>query len=177
VNCSACESRLAAYLEGDASPRDVQLIESHLNGCPSCRALAQDLHAVEIRLEGLRGIEPRPDFTLGVMAAVAALPVPKPARLRVRWLLAYVAAAWALLIALTAARVIDWQHGFAAVATELGKAGAAGSTLVDVGTRLHVPAFAAGALGIELLVLAAGALALRHYLPRLSGWIAGAQAI
>jgi len=106
----------------------VQLIESHLNGCPSCRALAQDLHAVEIRLEGLRGIEPRPDFTLGVMAAVAALPVPKPARLRVGWLLAYVAAAWALLIALTAARVIDWQHGFAAVATELGKAGAAGST-------------------------------------------------
>jgi anti-sigma factor RsiW len=177
VKCSACEARLAAYLEGDLSPADAALVEAHLRGCPACLALADGLRAVEVRLEGLRGIEPRKDFTLTVMAAVAALPVPKPARLRVRWFVAYLAAAWAILIGLTAARVINWQHAFAAMATELGKVGAAGSILADVASRFHIPAFAAAAFGIEAIVLIAGGLVVRHYLPRLTGWIAGAQTI
>lgn len=177
MKCSACEARLTAYLEGDLSPGDAQSIETHLKDCAACRALADDVRAVDVRLEGLRGIEPRPDFTHSVMAAVVALPLPKPSRIRARWFIAYLAAAWALLIGLTAGRVINWQHAFAAVATEVGKLGAAGSVLADVGTRLHLPTFAAGALGIELVVLAAGAVVLRKYLPRLSGWIAGAQTI
>jgi anti-sigma factor RsiW len=177
VKCSACEARLQAYLDGDVSPGDAHAMEAHLKECAACQTLSEGLRAVEVRLEGLSGIEPRPDFNASVMSAVAALPVPKPARIRARWFLAYIAAAWALLIWLTAARVINWQHAFAAVATEMGKVAAAGSAFADIGMRLHVSTFAAGAFGVEMLVIAVGALALRRYLPRLSGWIAGAQTI
>lgn len=177
MKCSACEARLTAYLEGDASAGDARFIEAHLKDCAACSQLASDMRAVEMRLVGLRGIEPRADFTLSVMAAVAALPAPKPARIPVRWFLTYLAAAWAVLIALTATRVLNWQHAFASVATELGKVGAAGSALVDVGARLHLSTFAVGAFGIEMIVIAVGAIALRRYMPRLSGWIAGAQTI
>lgn len=177
MKCSACEARLTAYLEGDASPGDAQSIEAHLKGCAACTHLASGMRAVEVRLAGLRGIEPRADFTLSVMAAVAALPAPTPARIPVRWFLTYLTGAWAVLLALTATRVLNWQHAFASVATEIGKVGAAGSALADVGARLHLSTFAAGAFGIELIVIAVGAIALRRYIPRLSGWIAGAQTI
>jgi anti-sigma factor RsiW len=177
VKCSACEARLQAYLDGDVSPGDAHAMAAHLTECAACQTLAEGLRAVEVRLEGLSGIEPRPDFSVSVMSAVAALPVPKPARIRARWFLAYIAAAWALLIWLTAARVINWQHAFAAVATEMGKVAAAGSAFADIGMRLHVSTFAGAAFGVEMLVIAVGALALRRYLPRLSGWIAGAQTI
>jgi predicted anti-sigma-YlaC factor YlaD len=176
VNCSACEARLAAYLDGELSPSEVRSVEMHLNKCAACRVLTNDLRAVEIKLQGLRGIEPRPDFSIAVMAAISALPVPKPARLRVRWFVGYVAAAWALLIALFFARVIDWHHALAAVATEFGKVAVAGSTLVGVGLRLHLTTFVAGAVGIELIVLVVGALALRRFYPQLRGWLAGAPA-
>jgi anti-sigma factor RsiW len=177
VKCSACEARLQAYLDGDVSPSDAHAMEAHLTECTACQTLSEGLRAVEVRLEGLSGIEPRPDFSVSVMSAVAALPVPKPARIRASWFLAYIAAAWALLIWLTAVRVINWQHAFAAVATEMGKVAAAGSAFADIGMRLHVSTFSAGAFGVEMLVIAVGALALRRYLPRLSGWIAGAQTI
>jgi anti-sigma factor RsiW len=177
VKCSACEARLQAYLDGDVSPGDAHAMEAHLKECAACQTLSEGLRAVEVRLEGLSGIEPRPDFAVSVMSAVAALPVPKPARIRARWFLAYIAAAWALLIWLTAARVINWQHAFASVATEMGKVAAAGSAFADIGMRLHVSTFAGAAFGVEMLVIAVGALALRRYLPRLSGWIAGAQTI
>jgi anti-sigma factor RsiW len=177
VNCSACEARLSARVDGDLPLAEAQAVDAHLSTCAACRALAQDLRTVEVKLEGLPGIEPRADFTSSVMAAVAALPAPKPARIRWRWFVGYLAAAWALLIGLTAARVIDWRHAFAAAATELGKMGAAGSTLADVAGRLHLPMFAAGAVGMEVLVIAVGAFMLRRYLPRVTGWIAGAQAI
>jgi len=177
VNCSACEARLSARIDGDLSLSEAKAVDAHLSTCPACRALAQDLRTVEIQLEGLRGIEPRADFTASVMAAIATLPAPKPAGVRWRWFVAYLAAAWALLIGLTMTRVINWQHAFAAAATELGKVGAAGSTLADVASRSHLTTLAAGAFGMEMFVLAVGAIVLRRYLPRLTGWLAGAQAI
>ncbi|MBV8172881.1 MAG: zf-HC2 domain-containing protein [Candidatus Eremiobacteraeota bacterium] len=176
MNCSACEARLAAYLDGELSARDAQAIEAHMNSCASCRVLVNDLRAVEIKLQGLRGVEPRPGFDVAVMAAIAALPVPKPARLRLRWFVAYVAAAWAVLITLTVARVIDWQHAFAAVAIELGKVAAAGSTVLGVGLRLHLTTFVGAGIGIEMLVLLVGAFALRRFYPQMRGWFAGAPA-
>jgi predicted anti-sigma-YlaC factor YlaD len=177
VKCSVCEARLAAYLEGDASSDDVRAIDGHLRDCPACRELASAMRSVELRLAGLPGIEPRPEFTAAVMSAVAALPAPKPARIRARWFIGYLAAAWAALIALTATHVIEWQRLFTGAAVEFGKAGAAATTLADVGARLHVPAFAAAAFGIEAIVLVVGVFMMRRYAPRLSGWIAGAQAI
>lgn len=177
MKCSACEARLAAFLEGEASPADVRAVDDHLKSCAACRELAGAMRTLEVRLAGLQGIEPREDFTHAVMASVAVLPVPKPARVRVRWFLAYLAAAWAALIALTMTHVIEWQRVFAGVAVEFGKAGAAATALADVGTRLHLPMVAGIALGIEALVLVAAAIVLRRYFRQFSGWIAGAQAI
>jgi len=177
VKCSAFEARLAPYLEGDASPEDVRAIEEHLSSCAACRELSSAMRTVELRLAGLPGIEPRPEFNAAVMTAIAAMPAPKPARVRIRWFVGYLAAAWAALIALTVTHVIDWQRLFAGGAVEFGKAGAAAAAMVDVGTRLHLPAVAAVAFGIEAVVLVAGVLVLRRYAHQLSGWIAGAQTI
>lgn len=177
MNCSACEARLAAYLDGEASPSEVNAFEQHLSGCTACNALADDLRALEARLAALPQIAPRTDLTVAVMAAIATMPAPKPARLQMRFLIGYLAAAWALLVALTATHVLDWQRLAAGVAVQFGKLGAAGAALGDVAAHLHVPALAAGALGVELVVLLVGALALRRFLPQLSGWLAGAQAI
>jgi len=177
VKCSACEARLAAYLEGEASPAEARAVEEHLKTCASCRELAGAMRTVELRLSGLRGIEPRPDFTQAVMSSVAVMPVPKPARVRIRWFLGYLAAAWAALIALTLTHVIDWQRLFAGVAVEFGKAGAAATTLAGVADRLHLTAVAGVAFSVEMIVLIAGVLVLRRYLSVFSGWIAGAQTI
>lgn len=177
MKCSACETRLAAYLDGEVSAADARAIQQHLQSCVACRALAGDIRTVETRLAGLHQIEPRADFTLGVMSAVAALPVPKPARFDTRWLLVYLAGAWALLFALGAAHVLNWQRLFAEVATEFGKFGAAGETLAQVGMRLHVPTLAAGMLSLEIVIVLVGALALRRFIPHVSSWIAGAQVI
>ena len=177
MKCSVCEARLAPYLEGDASPDVVRAVEEHLRDCAACRELASAMRAVELRLAGLPGIEARHDFTATVMTAIAALPAPKPARVRIRWFVGYLAAAWAALIALTATHVIDWQRLFAGIAVEFGKAGAAVATIADVGTRLHLPAFAAVAFGMEAVVLVVGVLMLRRYMHLVPGWIAGAQTI
>jgi predicted anti-sigma-YlaC factor YlaD len=177
VKCSVCEARLAPYLEGEASPDDVGAVEEHLRTCAACRELASAMRTVELRLAGLSGIEPRSEFTAAVMTAVAVLPVPTPSRVRARWFIGYLAAAWAALIALTATHVIEWQRLFASVAIEFGKAGAAAATIADIGGRLHVPAFAGVAFGIEAIVLVVGVLVVRRYAGHLSGWIAGAQTI
>jgi anti-sigma factor RsiW len=177
VNCSACEARLAAYLDGEAPPSEARAFEQHLAGCTACRMLADDLRALEARLNALPQIAPRADMTVAVMAAIATMPAPKPARLQARFIVGYLAAAWALLFALTMTHVLDWPRLAAGVAVQFGKLGAAGAALGDVAAHLHVPILAAGALGVELLVLLVGALALRRFLPQLSGWLAGAQAI
>lgn len=177
MKCSVCEARLAAYLEGEATPDDARFVEEHLKSCAACRELASAMRTLEVRLAGLTGIEPRPDFTLSVMSAVAALPVPTPMRVRARWFIGYLAAAWAALIALTLTHVIDWQRLVAGVAVEFGKAGVAATTIADIGARLHLPAIAGVAFGIEGVVLLAGVVVLRRYVHRLSGWIAGAQTI
>jgi predicted anti-sigma-YlaC factor YlaD len=177
VTCSVCEAHHAPYLEGEASPDDVRAVEQHLRDCAACRELASAMRTVELRLAGLPGIEPRTEFTSSVMMAIAALPAPKPSRVRARWFIGYLGAAWAALIVLTATHVIDWQRLFTGIAVEFGKAGAAAATLADVGARLHLPAVAAVAFGIEAIVLVVGVLMLRRYAQRLSGWIAGAQTI
>ena len=174
MKCSACKARLMAHLDGDTSRVERELIERHLAVCESCRAEAAALREIEMRLERLAPIEPRNDFTLAVMAAVSAMPAPKASRLRLGWFGGYLAAAWLLLIAATATHLINWQRIFASSATEFGKLGAAVQALAHVAGNLHVGTIAAGAVGFEMLVLAVGILVLRPFVPRISGWLAGA---
>ena len=174
MKCSACKARLMAHLDGDTSRVEGEMIERHLAVCESCRAEAAALREIEMRLERLAPIQPRNDFTLAVMAAVAAMPAPKRARLRVSWFAGYLAAAWLLVIGATEAHLIDWQRVLASVATEFGKLGAAAQTVLHVAGNLHVGTIAAGAVGFELLVLVIGVLALRPMIPRISSWLAGA---
>jgi predicted anti-sigma-YlaC factor YlaD len=174
VKCSACKARLMAHIDGDTSLVEREAIERHLAVCESCRAEASALREVEMRLERLQPIEPRGDLTLAVMAAVSAMPAPKPARLQLRWFAGYLAAAWLLLIGATQMHLINWQRAFAATGTEFGKLGAAAQTLAHVAGNLHVGAIAAGAVGFELIVLVLGVLLVRPLVPRISNWLAGA---
>jgi len=48
---SACQSYqmlLSAYADGEASPRERSQVETHLSGCPDCRARLEDLKALSI---------------------------------------------------------------------------------------------------------------------------------
>ena len=174
MKCSACKARLMAHLDGDTSRVEGEMIERHLAVCESCRADAAALREIEMRLERLAPIEPRNDFTLAVMAAIAAIPAPKPARVQWRWFAGYLVAAWLLLIGASEAHLINVQRAFAALATEFGKFGAALQALAHVAGNFHVGAIAGAAVGFELVVLVIGVLALRPLVPRISHWLAGA---
>jgi len=79
VNCSASKANLAAYFDGDLSPKAAMLVAGHLAACPACSAYAKRLQSVEVALTQLHLVEPPMQFTAEVMAKVSALPKVRPA--------------------------------------------------------------------------------------------------
>ena len=173
MNCSACEARLGALLEGDLSPRDAALIGAHLAACASCRAEADRLRAVESSLIRLVGIEPRPDFALAVMAKIAAMPVPARQPARLWWLVAADIVLWAAVGALTALGVINWRSVVVAGGTFAAKLGIASSALYDVAQHLHLTLIVALGVGLEIAFLALFFVAGRKYLSRIRATMSG----
>ena len=94
MNCSACKARIGALRDGELPARDARLVESHLSSCASCRTFADRLDAVEASLVRLTRIEPRQDFTIAVMAGIAAMPVPERQPTRLWWLVIADVALW-----------------------------------------------------------------------------------
>ncbi|UCC26525.1 MAG: zf-HC2 domain-containing protein [Gemmatimonadales bacterium] len=54
--------RLSEFLDGDLSPREAQAVEEHLQACPSCRAVREDLEEVRRRARALPDREPARDL-------------------------------------------------------------------------------------------------------------------
>ena len=102
MTCRECDERLDALLDGELPPVDRQAVEAHLAGCPTCRALLQDLRDLQAVARAAPRAVPAPEAAWEVVRAH------RPAGLQRRVTLP----AWALAAA-------------AAVLVAIGGAGAA----------------------------------------------------
>lgn len=129
--------------------------------------------ALESSLARIVTIEPRPDFTLAVMAKIAAMPAPARQPARLWWLVAADIALWLTLGALTAFGAIRWKIVAAGVAAFAAKAGVALGSLYDVAQHLHITTIVALGVAVEIVFLAVFIAAGRKYLSRLGATLAG----
>ena len=173
MNCSACRTRIGVLAEGELSARDARLVEKHLEGCAGCRAFADKLTAVEHSLVRLAPIEPRADFTIAVMANIAAMPVPARQPARLWWLVVADIALWLALGALTAIGAIRWKTLAAGAGAFAAKVGIAVGTLYDVAQDFHVTGVVWAGVGIEILFLVIFVAAGRRYLARVRSALTG----
>jgi len=173
VNCSACKARIGALRDGELPARDARLVESHLSSCASCRAFAHRLDAVEASLVRLTRIEPRQDFTIAVMAGIAAMPVPERQPTRLWWLVIADVALWIAIGALTAFGAIRWKAIAAGAAAFGAKLGVAATTLYGVAIDFHAVPIVALGVGIEIAFLAVMVVAGRKYLSRVRATLSG----
>ena len=173
MNCSACRSRLGQRQDGELSPRDAALVDAHVASCARCSAYAAALSSVESTLVRLAPIEPSADFTLAVMAKIAAMPAPARRPARFWWLLAADIMLWAAIGALTALGAIRWKSLAGGATAFAAKALVASSTLYDVAKDLHLTTLLGLGVGVELAVIAVAAVFARKYLPRIRATLAG----
>jgi len=173
VNCSACRSRIGLVEDGELSARDQRLVRDHVASCADCRAFADRLKTVELSLVRLAPIEPQADFTIAVMAKIAAMPVPARQPARLWWLLVADVALWAAIGALTAFGVIRWKTIAVSAAAFAAKSGIALGTLYDVAQQFHLTAVAALGVGVELVFLVLLFTAGRKYLSRVRATLSG----
>jgi len=67
------EEQLSAYIDGELSPREAEIVERHLSTCNSCAALLEELSETKALLSQLPAQTPRRSFVLG--AEYARTPV------------------------------------------------------------------------------------------------------
>ena len=173
MNCSACKSRIGLLQDGELSAGDARLVERHLESCADCRAFADRLSMVESSLVRLAPIEPHNDFTLAVMASIAAMPVPERQPARLWWLVVADVALWIALGALTAFGAIRWKTVAAGAGAFAAKFGVTIGTLFDVAQHFHVTAILALGVGVEIAFLALFVTAGRKYLSRVRAMLVG----
>ncbi len=73
MRCRKAEKMIGPYLEGELRPRPARDLESHVEGCPSCRALLEDMRTIAEAAASLPAPEPLndpwPNILAGAMAA------------------------------------------------------------------------------------------------------------
>ena len=65
--CERWTEQLSARLDGELSPEEERELEAHLAVCPSCRALAKQLEALDAGLQDLEEVPAPEGFARGVM--------------------------------------------------------------------------------------------------------------
>jgi hypothetical protein len=175
MRCSSCEPLLDDYLEASLSRRQMRDVALHLQSCPTCGALLEELRVVDALLTTARspgGVSS--DFTATVVSATAAAPL-RPNRRMGLWLplLAYLGVAWALLAFLA----LD-AHGVAGLFARLGAWAAGGLAALAAGLRAVAPATGVaaaavtGVLLVDLLLLAGIIYGYRRLRPMLRVYLA-----
>jgi anti-sigma factor RsiW len=76
MKCEDVEKGFIAFVDERASAAERRDVESHLTGCPVCRARLQEFRSVSNLLGELPAIEPSFGFDLRVRQRVAAEPQP-----------------------------------------------------------------------------------------------------
>lgn len=111
MECREWRERISALIDGEISPSEARLVESHLEECAECRAVEQRMRAVGIGVARSEAVVP-PDFREKLFARLEAEELlPRRRSLFVfslRWAAVPVAAAAALAL-------------FLLVSTEVGK--------------------------------------------------------
>lgn len=69
--CERWTEQLSARLDGELSPEEERELEAHLAVCPSCRALAKQLEALDAGLQALEEVPAPEGFARGVMEQLA----------------------------------------------------------------------------------------------------------
>lgn len=179
MRCSSCEPLLDRYVEGTlAAPRMIA-VSAHVRECDSCRALLDELKAVDGLLETTRVFDLPENFTFAVMAEAAALPAPRP-RQHPFWsfLVLYSAAAW---VAAVLAMVLTGTGPGAVIAAVSGGLARVGvlsssfSSILSHGLSHAVPTLAelgAGVLAVDFAIACAFALLYFVVRPRLAARLA-----
>jgi hypothetical protein len=76
--CVRVESSLWDFIEGELSSEDSHLLSLHLENCPECRSLAEDLVMMQQELPAMVGIDPGESFTQKVVSSTRRLRPYKP---------------------------------------------------------------------------------------------------
>lgn len=105
AHCDEYVELLSAAIDGALSPEEQARLEEHLNACPACKALYDDLNRVHQALLELPPVEVPAGLTDRILEAVAAdniASLPKPKKSAFRWTRTVAAAAVFALILLGA---------------------------------------------------------------------------
>jgi len=60
--CDEYKGLLSALLDGELPPEERARVEAHLETCPECRQLLEELRALDTQLAALPGVAASPDF-------------------------------------------------------------------------------------------------------------------
>jgi hypothetical protein len=71
--CARVESFLWDFIEGELSIEDAHLLSLHLENCPECRSLAEDLVMIQQELPAMAEIDPGESFTRQVVSSTRRL--------------------------------------------------------------------------------------------------------
>ena len=179
MRCSSCEPLLDRYVEGTLSAPHMVAVSAHLRGCESCRALLEELKAVDGLLETTRVLDLPENFTFALMAEVRTLPAPR-ARQHPLWsfLVLYSAAAWVAAVVAMILTGTGPGAVLAAVSPALSRGGVASSAFsssLSHGLSHAMPtlaAFGAGVLVVDVAVASAFALLYFVIRPRVAARLA-----
>jgi anti-sigma factor RsiW len=182
VRCSSCEPLIDRYIEGTLSARHMVDVAAHLRNCENCRALLDELKAVDGLLFTTRVPELPQNFTFAVMAEVNSIPAPR-ARQHPVWsfLALYSAAAWVAAVAGIAISGTSPAAVFGFIASFLTHAGlvsSAAAASVSRGFSHTIPTLAAFSVGVLVLDVAiAAAFAVLYFVlrPRLAAHLASSR--
>ncbi len=72
MNCAELDILICDYVDGALNATERAVVESHLTGCASCRALVDDSRAVLSFLEGVPAVEPPPQLITRIINEVPA---------------------------------------------------------------------------------------------------------
>jgi anti-sigma factor RsiW len=171
VRCSSCEPLLGRYLEGTLAAPKMIAISAHLRACESCRALLDELKAVDGLLATTGVCDLPENFTFAVMAEARTMPAPR-ARAHPIWsfLVLYPAAAWVAAVVAMVLTATSPRTVLGAISSGLSRAGViSGAFAFSLSHSLsHVtPMLAALGAGVLVIDVAfAAAFALLYFVVR-----------
>lgn len=80
MNCETLKPLVSEYIDGRLSPARSRQVRTHLDGCPECARLAQELQTLGGLLRSLPAAQTSADFDAGLARRIARTRRPSPAQ-------------------------------------------------------------------------------------------------
>lgn len=74
MECNQYQKLLMRRFDHDLNCKERELLAQHLNGCPDCRSLYEDLHRILASLETAAPVEPDPGLEKMILEQIKTLP-------------------------------------------------------------------------------------------------------